>query len=84
MSIKKRLWKDRFTIAFAVDGLLNQKQTFIGETEQFNRKVVNEQPWMGRSYRVSLTYNFKAGKAFRQKGVESGSSDDKARISKQN
>lgn len=84
VSIKKRLWKDRFTMAFAVDGLLNQKQTFIGETEQFNRKVVNEQPWMGRSYRVSLTYNFKAGKAFRQKGVESGSSDDKARISKQN
>ena len=46
----------------------------------FVRTVDTYQNWTSRSYQLSLTYNFKTGKAFRRKNVEAGAAEEKSRL----
>ena len=38
------------------------------------------QQWNCREFRISLSYNFKSGKAFKRRAVEAGSADEKSRL----
>ena len=49
----------------------------ILSSEEFVRTVRIRMPWNRVSFRIGLTYNFKAGKAFRSRSVESSGADEK-------
>lgn len=78
-SVKKR-FGDQFTVAFSVRNPIEQVQHVGARGEGFVRRVDLGQDWNKRSYRLSLTYNFKSGKAFRRKSVEAGSEEEKSRL----
>ncbi len=78
-SIKKR-FGDRFTVAFSVRNPIEQRQHIGARGEGFVRRVDVDQNWCSRSFRLSLTYNFKTGKAFRYKNVEAGANEEKSRL----
>ncbi len=77
--VKKR-FGERFTATFSVNGLLDQSQKVVADGAGFVRRMTLQQQWCNRSYRIGLTYNFKAGKAFRAKKVEAGAAEDKGRL----
>ena len=77
--VKKR-FGERFTATFSVNGLLDQSQKIVAHGTGFVRRMTLPQQWCNRSYRIGLTYNFKAGKAFRAKTVEAGAAEDKGRL----
>lgn len=77
--LKKR-FGERFTASFSVRNLLDQGQKVGARGEGFVRMVEMSQPWCNRSYRIGLTYNFKAGKAFKKKRIEAGAAEDKGRL----
>lgn len=77
--LKKR-FGERFTASLTVRNLLDQSDTIGAAGDDFTRLVTTRQAWMTRQYRIGLTYNFKAGKAFRRKAVEAGAGDDKGRL----
>lgn len=77
--IKKR-FGDKFTVAFTVRNPVECMQHIGARGQGFVRRVDTFQNWNSRSYRLSLTYNFKTGKAFRRKNVEAGSAEEKSRL----
>ncbi|WP_295936606.1 outer membrane beta-barrel protein [uncultured Alistipes sp.] len=77
IGVKKR-FGDKFTLTFTVRNITNGGQLIGSSGEGFVRKVDVQQQWNKRSYRLHFSYNFKAGKAFRKKTIES--SDDKNRL----
>lgn len=77
--IKKR-FGERFTLSCKVSNLVENTQHVITRNEQFVRRIVVKQPWTDRCWQFGLTYNFKSGKAFQQKRIESDSADEKSRL----
>lgn len=77
-SLKKK-FGERFTATFSARNLLNQKQRIETSDETFTRRIDLRSAWQGRMYTFKLTYNFKAGKAFRTRSVE-GDSEGQSRL----
>lgn len=77
--IKKR-FGENFTLSCKVANLIENTTHIITRNEQFVRRMTLKQPWTNRHYQIGLTYNFKSGKAFRQKRIESGSDSEKSRL----
>lgn len=79
VTVKKR-FGDRFTASFMAYSVLDVTQTVIARGEGFTRTLKMQQRWSKRTYQIGLTYNFKAGKAFKHKQVEAGAAEDKGRL----
>lgn len=77
--IKKR-FGENFTLSCKVVNLIENTQRITTRNEQFVRRMKVKQPWTDRSWQIGLTYNFKSGKAFRQKSIESDSASEKSRL----
>ncbi len=78
-AIKKR-FGERFTLTCKVANLTDSPQRIEAKGEGFVRNLRCRQTWCSRSYVIGLTYNFKAGKAFRQRSIEAGAAEDKGRM----
>lgn len=76
----KKKFGDSWTITCALRNIipLNNKLSF--EQPDFVRRVDVKQFYSDMSVRVGVSWNFKSGKAFRQKSVESGSADEASRL----
>lgn len=77
--VKKR-FGERFTASVSVENLLDEGQTVRARGEGFERSVHMRQMWSNRYFKASFVYHFKAGKAFRNKSVESGATEEKGRM----
>lgn len=80
VSLSKRFWKDRFTVTVKAQHLLNRNDVFTSDQAEFVRTLDVAQNWGKRSFQLRLSYNFKAGKSFRSRSVESGAEDEKSRM----
>lgn len=78
-AIKKR-FGERFTLTCKVANLTDSPQRIEAKGEGFVRNLRCRQTWCSRSYVIGLTYNFQAGKAFRQRSIEAGAAEDKGRM----
>lgn len=79
-AIKKRFFNDKFTASFWVNNILNQSQKVQAVSNGIIRDVEMFQAWNNINYNIGLTYNFKSGKAFKRRAVESGSAEEKGRL----
>lgn len=77
--VKKR-FGERFTLSFQVRNIIENTQHVSTRNEGFARRMAITQPWTNRTWQVGLTYNFKSGKAFKQKSVEADSANEKSRL----
>lgn len=80
VSVKKRFWQDRFTLSVSARNLLNRNDRFTADQRDFVRTLDVSQNWGKRSFQVRLSYNFKSGKSFRSRSVESGAAEEKSRL----
>lgn len=78
-AVKKR-FGDKFTASFEVNNLLNQSQVISATGSGFVRRVEVFQAWNNIGYSLSVSYNFKSGKAFKRKSVEASAAEDKSRL----
>ena len=67
--LKKR-FGDRFMVVVGVRNLFNAQQDLNARNEQFDRHYELNQFWSDRQFSFGLTWNFKSGKAFRQRTLE--------------
>lgn len=79
-ALKKQFWNERFTVSLAANNLFNAHQIHRVQTGTFVRRMSIFQGWDSRQFMLTLTYNFKSGRAFRQRAIESGAADAKARL----
>jgi hypothetical protein len=84
LSIKKRLVDNKLTLKLGVDNIIPQTQDITIEEPTFKRVMNVDQPWMRPMVNFSISYNFNSGKQFRAKSVESGSAEDRGRLSSGN
>lgn len=68
-SLKKR-FGERFTLTLAVSNIFNSKQDVGASNEQFDRIYRLNQFWNDRKIQFNFVWNFKSGKAFRQRTLE--------------
>ena len=79
VTIKKK-FGDSWTVTCALRNILPLEQNLSFEHADFVRRVDVRQFYSDMSVRVGVSWNFKSGKAFRQKSVESGSADEASRL----
>ncbi len=76
----KKKFGDSWTVTCALRNILPMEQNLSFEHADFVRRVDVRQFYSDMSVRVGVSWNFKSGKAFRQKSVESGSADEASRL----
>ena len=81
ITLKKRMFDNKLTISLGARNLIPVAQRIYIEENDFERVMLNDQPWNRLSASFSISYNFNSGKNFRAKSVESGSEEDRGRIS---
>ena len=79
-SLKKRFLEDRLVASFDVKNVLDRASIFTTEQADFTRHLNVHQSWGGRSFQFRLSYNFRSGKTFRSRSVESNSDAEKGRL----
>ncbi len=79
--LKKRLLDNKLTLSLGVHNIVPMKQAITVKESDFERVMVVDQPWQRPMFRFQISYNFNSGKNFRAKSVESGSEEDRGRIS---
>lgn len=80
VSLKKRLLGEKLTLSAGVNNLLTSPQVVTARSDDFVRTVRMRMPWNRISFRAGLSWNFKTGKAFHSRSVESSAADDKERL----
>ena len=80
LSLKKRLLDNRLTLTAQVANLFDRSQRFVAETETFVRDLRVSNDWQPRRFVLTVNYNFKTGKSFKARKVESGAGDEKGRM----
>lgn len=80
LTFKKRMFDNKLTIALGAQNIVASKQRIFIEEETFKRVMTANQPWERPAVKLTVSYNFNAGKSFRAKSVESGSAEDKGRL----
>ncbi len=79
LSVNGKFAKNRVTASVFVHDVLNSSRiSFRVNEPTFHRKVHAD--WSFRQFGASLRYNFKSGKEFKAKNVESGVSEEKERL----
>lgn len=76
----KKKFGDSWTVTCALRNIIPLNQDLSFEQPDFVRRVYVKQFYSDMSVRVGVSWNFKSGKAFRQKSVESGSADEASRL----
>lgn len=76
----KKKFGDSWTVTCALRNIIPLNQDLSFEQPDFVRRVDVKQFYSDMSVRVGVSWNFKSGKAFRQKSVESGSADEASRL----
>lgn len=79
--LKKRFLDDRLTASLALYNILGSNQNTTARTESFVRRyhIRNNST---RNVSIRLSYNFKAGKSFRKRSIESGADEEASRINR--
>lgn len=80
LTLKKRMFDNKLTLALGLQNLIPTKQRIDIEEPTFKRSMTVDQPWQRFGAKLSISYNFNAGKQFRAKSVESGSAEDRSRL----
>lgn len=81
ITFKKRLLNNKLTLSLGVQNIIPVKSVITIEEATFQRVMTVDQPWQRPSLKFSISYNFNSGKQFRAKSVESGSMEERSRIS---
>ena len=81
LMFKKRLYDDKLTLSAGIQNIITNKQDITIKEASFERTMTVDQPWLQPALKVQISYNFNSGKQFRAKSVESGSAEDRGRIS---
>ena len=81
IALKKRMLDNKLTLTLGASNLLSPVQRIYIEEESFSRVMEASQPWGRLAIKFQVSYNFNTGKQFRARSVESGSTEDRGRIS---
>lgn len=84
IALKKRMFDNKLTLSLGAHNLIPIKQRIYIEEADFERLMVISQPWQRLGVKFSVSYNFNSGKQFRARSVESGSAEDRGRLSANN
>ena len=80
LGLKKRLLDDRLTLSAQVVNLFDRMQHFAAATDNSVRSLRVVNAWQPRRFELTINYNFKTGKAFKTRKIESGAGDEKGRM----
>lgn len=82
VSVKKRLFDKRLTLFLTGQNLTDCGWEFVSRTDGMRRTVQASQPWTGRAWKVGAAWNFRSGKAFRARKIESANTTERRRLQK--
>ena len=76
----KKKFGDAWTVTCGLRNIITTKQEITFEQDDFVRHVAVDQFYSKMNVRVGVSWNFRSGKAFRTKSVESGSDGESSRM----
>jgi len=81
-SIKKQLFNEKLTATLGVNNIFNSKTSYFAHTEQFKMNSKGYEAQSSRFIQLGIQYHFKSGKSFKNREIESASSEEKSRLEK--
>lgn len=79
-SVKKTFLDGKLTLMAEVKGMVHTKMSMLIDEPSYRKRVLSWQSSTGRSYGLTLKYNFKTGKDFRAAQVVKGNAEDAGRF----
>ncbi len=77
--VQKSFWKDRFVARMVLNDLFNSERIY-SRIAYANYKISSMEKQQTQSVVLQLTYNFKMGKAFSVKKMDSSNADERSRL----
>ncbi|MDR0574047.1 MAG: TonB-dependent receptor family protein [Tannerella sp.] len=82
VAFKKRLLDDRITALLGIDNIFDSKASYFSKMERFTANTDGREAWSSKFVKLSVQYNFKTGKSFKKRVIESSSGSEKERLEK--
>lgn len=84
VSIKKQFLNEKLTATLGVQNIFNAKSSFFSDNEGFRINTKGYGSDNSRHIKLSIQYNFNAGKSFKKREIEASSNEEKNRMKKMN
>lgn len=80
--VKKQFFNDQLSAAIGINNIFDSKASYFSNTPNFVINSKGTEPQSSRYLKLSIQYNFKSGKSFKKRSIESTSEDEKNRLEK--
>lgn len=81
-TVKKQFCDKQLTFFVTASNLTGCGVEYVSETENMHRTLSGRSAWAGRTWKAGAVWNFRSGKRFRARTVESAAEDDRRRLTK--
>lgn len=81
-TVKKQFCDKRLTLFCTASNITDCGWEFASVTDGMRRTIDARQAWSGRAWKVGATWNFRAGKKFRARTIESAAQTERKRLVK--
>lgn len=80
LSARKKFAGNRFLLTASVNNIFNRYNKFVSHIEAYTTRSHYESGSLGRTFKVSLTWNFNSGQKIKKKTVERSSDSERNRL----
>ena len=80
LSARKKFAGNRFLLTASVNNIFNRYNNFVSHIDAYTTRSHYESGSLGRTFKVSLTWNFNNGKKIKKKTVERSSDSERNRL----
>ena len=81
-TVKKQLCEKRLTLFCTVSNITDCDWEFASVTDGMRRTIDARQAWSARTWKIGATWNFRSGKKFRARTIESAAQTERKRLVK--
>ena len=80
LSARKKFAGNRFLLTASVNNIFNRYNNFVSHIGAYTTRSHYESGSLGRTFKVSLTWNFNSGRKIKKKTVERSSDSERNRL----
>lgn len=80
LSARKKFAGNRFLLTASVNNLFNRQQSFVSHIDAYTTHSRYDSALAGRTFKVSLTWNFNSGRKVKKSKIERSSASERSRL----
>lgn len=80
LAVRKKFADNRFLLTASANNIFDRQQSFVSRIDAYTTYSRYESALSGRTFKISLTWNFNSGKNVKKSKIERSSADERSRL----